>query len=334
MSSTRRLLAAYYLDVSASSDPQPDQQPQDPGSSEPRESWGWEEGDEIVAGRYALKLLGGGSDYEAYLAWDEAMLAPVVAKCVRPHLVGDEHLLRALRREADLLLSLRHPVVVRGFDAVAEGERPHVVMEHLEGPNLASLLRRHGPLPLEQLLPLMVQVCSAIHYLHTSQVVHLDVKPRNIVMGVPPRVIDLSIARSFAAAKKIKGYAGTDAYMAPEQSAPGTAELGPTADIWGIGATLFHAVAGEVPFPRPGYDKAEHEHVPEVRFPQLAAEMPRLPKDVAQPIREIVEQCLQRDPAARPAASDIVAMMEPMIGLLPTKPVLGRIRPRLTKRRR
>lgn len=305
----------------------------EPGNEEEK-SWGFGEGDEIGNGRYALKLLGGGSDYEAYLAWDDTMLAPIVAKCVRPHLVGDAHLLRAMQREADLLLGLRHPVVVRGFDVVARGERPHVVMEHLEGPNLASLLRRHGPLPLEQLLPLMVQVCSAVHYLHTQRVVHLDVKPRNIVMGVPPRLIDLSIARSFAAAKKIKGYVGTDAYMAPEQCDPGGADLGPASDVWGIGATLFHAVAGEVPFPRPGYDKEQHEHVPEVRFPQITADPPPPPEKAPEPVREILAACLQKAPGARPAASEIVAMMEPMIGMLPTKPVLGRIRPRLGGRRR
>lgn len=298
------------------------------------QSWGWVEGDEIVPGRYALKLLGGGSDYEAYLAWDEIMLAPVVAKCVRPHLVGDAHLLKAMRREADLLLRLRHPVLVRGFDIRAEGERPHVVMEHLEGPNLASLLRRHGPLPLEQLLPLMVQVCSAVHYLHTQEVVHLDVKPRNIVMGVPPRLIDLSIARSFDSAKRVKGYVGTDAYMAPEQCLPSSGALGPAADVWGIGATLFHAVAGEVPFPRPGYHKEEHEHMPEVRFPQIDADPPRPPEKAPEPVREILSACLQKAPEARPPASEVVAMMEPMIGMLPTKPVLGRIRPRLGGRRR
>ena len=301
---------------------------------EDEKSWGWDEGDEIGAGRYALKLLGGGSDYEAYLAWDETMLAPVVAKCVRPHLVGDAHLLKAMRREADLLLGLRHPVVVRGFDIVAEGEHPHVVMEHLEGPNLASLLRRHGPLPLEQLLPLMVQVCSAVHYLHTQHVVHLDVKPRNIVMGVPPRLIDLSIARSFDSAKKIKGYVGTDAYMAPEQCAPGSAELGPAADIWGIGATLFHAVTGEVPFPRPNYERNEHEHVPDVRFPQISADPPSPPENAPDPVRDILTVCLQKSPEARPTASDVVGMMEPMIGMIPTKPFLGRIRPRLGGRRR
>lgn len=286
-----------------------------------------------MPGRYALELLGGGSDYEAYLAWDETMLAPVVAKCVRPHLLDDTHLLRAMRREADLLLGLRHPVVVRGFDVVAQGDRPHVVMEHLEGPNLASLLRRHGPLPLEQLLPLMVQVCAAVHYLHAQRVVHLDVKPRNIVMGVPPRLIDLSIARSFDAAKKIKGYVGTDAYMAPEQCDAGSGELGPAADVWGIGATLFHAVAGRVPFPRPHYDKEQHEHVPEVRFPQRASDPPAPPRNAPEPVRDILVACLQKEPEARPPASEVVAMMEPMIGMLPTKPILGRIRPRLGGRR-
>ena len=288
--------------------------------------WGFEEGDEIVPGRYALQKLGGGSDYEAYLAWDDELFSLVVAKCLRPHLTGEGHALGALAREADLLAKLNHPVVVRGFGAVLEGERPHVVMEHLEGPNLASLIRRFGPLPLEQLLPLTVQVCSAVSYLGAREVVHLDIKPRNIIMGAPPRLIDLSVARSFKNATKITGHIGTDAYMAPEQCDPSIGGIGPESDVWGVGASLYQAAVGKVPFPRPGYDREKDKQNLSVRFPQLENDPEPFPKKTPIALQEVIQACLSHDPKARPSVREVVATIEPLIAQLPTKPFLGRPR--------
>src|SRR5687767_10597047 len=122
----------------------------------------------------------------------------VVAKLLRPHLVDDAHALRGLKKEAAMITGLDHPVLMRGFGAVKEGERPHLVLEHLEGPRLSTLLRQQRRLALEQAIPLGVQLSSALIFMHNQGVVHLDVKPRNIIMGAPPRLIDLSIARTFA----------------------------------------------------------------------------------------------------------------------------------------
>ena len=289
--------------------------------------WDFEEGAEIVPGRYALRKLGGGYDYEAYLTWDDRLYSLVVAKCLRPHLVHDDHARKSMTREAEHLMRLNHPVVVRGFDAILDGDRPHLVMEHLEGPNLASLLRRYGPLPLEQLLPLSLQICSAIHYLGTEEIVHLDVKPRNIIMGAPPRLIDLSIARSFERAKRITGHVGTDAYMAPEQCDPTRATIGPAADVWGLGATLYHSVSGHVPFPRPGYDRDRDEKDNDLRFPQLHKEPEPFDKKVPVQVAEPILACLAPDPAARPSIAEMVGAIEPLVAQLPTKPVLRRMRP-------
>jgi serine/threonine-protein kinase len=289
--------------------------------------WGFEEGDEIVPGRYALKRLGGGYDYEAYLAWDDDLMAVVVAKCLRPHLVTHAHSLRALKREAGHLMGLSHPVVVRGFDALLEGERPHVVLEFLEGPNLSRLLRRHGPLALEQLLPLALQICSAVHYIGTREVVHLDIKPRNIIMGAPPRLIDLSIARTFDEAKKLTTPVGTDAYMAPEQCDPSQTKPGPESDVWGLGATLYHAVAGHVPFPRPEYDRERDQDNARVRFPQLSDQPKPLPKGVPGELAGAVMACLATEPCDRPTVIDVVSSIQPLVASLPTKPVLRKARP-------
>lgn len=289
--------------------------------------WNFEEGMEFHPGRHALKKLGGGFDYEAYLSWDDKMYSLVVAKCLRPHLLEDRSALNSMEREADLLLKLKHPVVVRGFDAVFEAETPHLVMEHIEGLNLASLIRRYGPLQMEQLLPLSLQICSALHYLASEQIVHLDVKPRNVIMSAPPRLIDLSIARTFKKAAEISGHVGTDAYMAPEQCDPKPGTIGPAADVWGLGATLYHAVTGHVPFPRLDYDKDRDENNSQVRFPQLHKDSEPFPKQTPGPVVEVILRCLDPEPERRPSIAEITELIEPMVAQLPTRPVLRKMRP-------
>ena len=119
-----------------------------------KDSWAFAAGDDIVPGRVVHTLLGGGNAYEAYLAFDEDLYAAVVVKIIRPAQVESSSALRGIRREAEMLDRLSHPVIVRSFDALLDGPRPHLVLEHLEGPRLSRLLRKHGPLPPEQLLPL------------------------------------------------------------------------------------------------------------------------------------------------------------------------------------
>ena len=290
-------------------------------------AWGFEEGDEIVPGLLALKPLGGGHRYEAYLGWHEKLLSPVVVKVLRPDQVNDRSALRGLDREVRTLQSLAHPVLVRSFGAELDGGRPHVVLEHLEGPRLSTLLRKYPRLPLEQLLPLALEVCSALHYLATERIVHLDVKPSNIIMGAPPRLIDLSIARTLAEAAALDHAVGTDVYMAPEQcNPPATGTPGSEADVWGIGATLFEACSGYLPFP----EGTDDESAPaEQRWPQIVDEPAPLPREVPPVVAEPILACLARDPADRPTAAELAGMLEPRVGSLP-KPVLGRFKPRLS----
>jgi eukaryotic-like serine/threonine-protein kinase len=288
-----------------------------------KSSWGLEEGDEIVPGRSVLALLGGGHSYEVYLVWDDGLFAVMVAKILRPDLVTDEGALRSLHREAEALARLAHPVLLRGFGSEADGPFPHVLVEHLEGPTLRRLIKRGGALALEQLLPLGLQVASAIHYLAGQGMVHLDVKPDNIVMGIPPRLIDLSLARSVERARRLRDWIGTNAYMPPEQCAPGEAgEPGPHSDVWGLGATLYHAAAGALPFPRPlstGDDATLEE-----RFPQLTGPPIPLPESLPDALRASIMPCLRSDPAERPSAAELARSLEPLVAALPKKLILGR----------
>ncbi len=290
-------------------------------------SWNFDEGEEIVPGRHAFSAIGGGTNYEAYLAWDDKLYALVVLKMVRPHLVEDESALRTLRLEAEMLERTDHPVVVRGFGAMLEPPRPHVVLEFLEGPHLSRLIRKYGALPVEQLLPLALQLCSALHYLSTEQLIHLDVKPRNIIMGGPPRLIDMSVARSFERAKKIKGHVGTDLYMSPEQCVPRPEQIGPPADVWGLGATLLHAATGEPGWSRPkGFDRDDSAQ----RFPQLTQGPKPFPKKkVPGDLQDVILACLEPDPSERPTVAEVAEALEGGVSALPRRPVLGRLRPRL-----
>ncbi len=291
-------------------------------SRPPKASWGFEQGDAIAPGRTVLKLLGGGSAYEVFLVWDEHRFSLMVAKVLRPDRAEDPDELRSLRKETEALDALAHPVLVRGFGAVLEGPHPHVLIEHLEGPTLRSLIRRSGPLPIEQLVPLALHVAAAVQYMANEGWVHLDVKPDNIVMGVPPRLIDLSVARTISRAERITGAIGTDAYMAPEQCDPGRAPIGPAADVFGVAATVFHAIAGEVPFPR-AKGARESEDVA-VRFPQLHAEPGALPDRTPAPLADVVYASLAKDPEERPTAAEFAAALEPVLAALPRKLVLSK----------
>src|SRR5215210_2171198 len=286
-----------------------------------KETWNFPEGHEIAPGRTILKLLGGGNRYEVYLVWDDRLFAVMVAKVLRPDLVEEEFALRGLRREMEALEALAHPVLLRAFASHIEGEYPHVVVEHLEGPTLRALIKKAGPLPVEQTLPLGLHVASVIHYMAEEGWVHLDLKPDNLVMGVPPRVIDLSLARTIERAQRLTDYIGTNAYMPPEQCNP-RGDVGPPADVWGLGATLYHATSGRLPFQRP---RSREDDAPlEDRFPQLEDEPRAWRRPVPQALSNAILSCLRKDPAKRPTAAELAMMLQPLVAELPAKLVLGR----------
>ena len=277
-------------------------------------SWNFEAGSQLVEGRSVLKRLGGGSRYEVYLVWDERLFAITVAKVLRPDQAEDAHALAELRREAGVLDRLAHPCLVRGFGAALEGPRPHVLLEHLEGPTLRRLIKQQGTVPLEQLLPLALHVAAVLQYMANEGFVHLDVKPSNIVMGVPPRLIDLSIAQTIESAARMRHSMGTDLYMPPEQCDPAAhaGQVGPPADVWGLGATLYHAVTGETPFPRGERESGDRA----ARFPQLVAGMRPLPEGVPGPLRDLIEGMLAREPGARPSAAEVATALEPLVATI------------------
>ena len=290
---------------------------------ESKGSWELQEGDEVAPGRSVLKPLGGGHLYEVYLVWDDKLFAVMVAKLLRPDLVDEERARRGLEREAEALARLSHPILLRGFGASLSGEFPHVLVEHLEGPTLRRLIKRTGALPAQQLLPLALHVAAALHYLAGEGMVHLDVKPENIIMGLPPRLIDFSLVQPVERARRIRGWIGTRAYMPPEQCAPGEAgQIGFPSDVWGLGATLFHAITGETPF---GRARSSDTDAPlEDRFPQLTEEPRPWPVHVPPGLAEAVDACLRKDTEERPTAAELALSLQPQVAALPRKLRLGR----------
>ncbi|MCY7397122.1 MAG: serine/threonine protein kinase [Nocardioides sp.] len=275
-----------------------------------KNSWHLGEGDEITAELTAVRLLGGGSSYEAYLAFDEITYAPVVVKVIRPGLVADESSLRGLRREVEALAVVNHPVVVRGLRHRLDGDRPHVVLEQIDGPRLSSLIRRHGPLQQQQYLPLAIEMASAVHYLCHLGWTHLDIKPSNIIMGAPARLIDLSVARTVEAAAGLRYAIGTDAYMSPEQCDPGGGVApGHASDVWGLGATVFEAVAGYRPFDDGVRDADDRG----VRYPQLVDAPRDLPDHTPDEVVKILTAALDKDPAGRPLPHELAEALEPVL---------------------
>jgi eukaryotic-like serine/threonine-protein kinase len=248
----------------------------------------------------------------------------VVVKVVRPGLCDDRRTLEGLAEEVAMLARLHHPVLVRSFAAQLEGPRPHVVLEHLEGPRLSTLVRKYGPLSSEQLLPLGLQLAAAAHYLERQEVVHLDIKPSNIIMGAPARLIDLSVALTVADCQRLRSAVGTDSYMSPEQClAPNGPAIGPKADIWGIGVTLYRALTGERPFPK----GEQHASDPVARWPQLAQPPAPLSSRVPDALASPIMRCLEEDPEDRPAAAELSEQLEDLLAGLP-RPGLSKLKPR------
>ena len=266
-----------------------------------KSGWAFDAAEEIVPGRRAQSLLGGGARYEAWVAWNERLMTPTVIKVLRPAFVDDERARRSVAAEGRLLERLQHPGLTRAFAFDADGPRPFVELEYLDGPRLSTLIRLPGRLNPEQAYPLGRQLAATLHFLHSEGVLHLDVKPSNIIMGPLPRLIDLSVARSSDRVTSISGFVGTDAYMAPEQSEPALwPTIGPRSDVWGLGVSMYQAVTKRLPYPRGRRDAQGAD-----RFPQLThAPAPLDPRRHSPGLADLVLTCLARDPAERPTAAE------------------------------
>jgi eukaryotic-like serine/threonine-protein kinase len=213
----------------------------------------------LVAGRYRLlSELGRGGMGVVWRAADELVGRPVAVKELRPpqglsRADRETYGLRALA-EARSVARIDHPGAARLYDvlpATAADDAVYLIMELVEGPTLAQLIERSGPLPGPQVAGLGLQLVSVLAAAHGLGIVHRDIKPANIIItaGGQAKLTDFGIAHTVGEARLTRsGIMGTQAYLAPElfDAAPITA----AADLWSLGATLYAAAAGRGPFER------------------------------------------------------------------------------------
>jgi serine/threonine protein kinase len=280
----------------------------DPEDWKTKQSWNLKTGAQLAPGRRVIETLGGGRRYEVFLVRDDELGVEAVAKVLRPDRMDDELAVNAMRREAALLERLEHPVLVRGLGAVLDPPYPHLLLERVDGENLRDLLDSYATLPVPEALDLGIDLLDAADYLAQNEVVHLDVKPSNVVTTDPACLIDLGAARTFDELAVRQTPIGTASYMAPEQCDPGAAPgaIGPPADVWGVGTTLYHALTGNRPFSKP----APRGSAPLERYPQLREDPLPLPDYVPEPVARAVLSLLVRDPAGRPTASEAADALE------------------------
>jgi len=210
----------------------------------------------VIAGRYTLdREIGRGGMGAVWLGQDTVLGREVALKRVGWMPGASSPDAQRAEREARLAARLNHPHVVAVFDLVEDGEETWLVMEHVEGVTLAALVNRDGALTPDEAAALIRQAADALAAAHAAGIIHRDVKPSNMMVTTAGEVklTDFGIARTEADASLTRTglVTGSPAYLAPEVASGASATE--AADVWALGATLFHLLAG-----RPPYDVTEN----------------------------------------------------------------------------
>ncbi|HEY5950330.1 MAG TPA: serine/threonine-protein kinase [Kofleriaceae bacterium] len=263
----------------------------------------------VVIGRTykIVRVLGQGGMARLYEAEHLRIDARFAAKIIHDDLAREPSLLARFEREAHAAGRIRSDHVVRIVDVLrTQDERPCIVTELLEGEDLQARLDRVGKLSVAEAIPIVRQLCRGVAAAHAVGVVHRDLKPSNVFLcqreGTPlVKVFDFGVAKIEDDEKLTRTGAvmGTTTYMAPEQ-ARRAADAGPLADVYSIGAILYHMLAGEPPY----------GNLPAVsRFALLLSEEPARPRSIEGSIPPGVEAVIQHA-MARDTGSRIASALE------------------------
>jgi serine/threonine protein kinase len=263
---------------------------------------------ETLGGRYRIeRQLGEGGMAYVYLARDLVTDGEVAIKLLLPRLAGDPESVARLRREAVIAMRLDHPNVCPILRVGETPERPmYLVMPYLPGEPLALREIRQGPLPVEEGIPLLVQICQGLEHAHGLQILHRDLKPENVMLvpdrdaagGVRAVVMDFGFAKVLRDEPGLNRLTrtgvtlGTPEFMSPEQVL--AKPLDGRSDVYGLGVLAFEMFTGRVPFE----GKTPQEMVL-ARLKQeplrLRAVRPELPAT----LESVIERAMARDPADR-----------------------------------
>ena len=247
----------------------------------------------ILAPRYEIgKAIGQGGMGVVYEAHDKCLNRPVAVKMLRDEFLLDEIAKRDFFREARTVSELRHPSIVEIY-AVEQDERGlYMVFERLRGRTLDESIAEHKKLPLTEAKRVLGQVCAALDYAHARDVVHMDLKPANIMLtlGGGVKVLDFGIARHAArvgkAAATTQSLIGTPHYMAPEQEYGFVRKEN---DVFSLGTVLYEMVTGMRPYEGPTAAKLAKRYLPPS---QRVA-------DLSPGLDELIDHALEPDPAKR-----------------------------------
>ena len=205
----------------------------------------------ILGGRYRLvELLGQGGMARIYRAHDNQLDRDIAVKVLRPEYGRDPDFGSRFRHEAQAAASLNHPNIVSVYDYGQDPAGPFIVMELVDGEDLAAIVKRSGPLPPRQAARIAAETARALHAAHQRGIVHRDVKPGNVMIDRDGRVkvTDFGIARAIAEAQMtLPGTTlGSVHYFSPEQARGDQAT--PSSDIYSLGIVLYELLTGHRPW--------------------------------------------------------------------------------------
>ncbi len=239
------------------------------------------------------EIVGRGGMGSVFRARDTILDRMVALKVMQGDVVADSGLRAALEREAMMAAAVGHAHIVKVFDAGNDGDTCYVSMELIEGGNLAEAIGRDGRLPELQMLNYGVQIAEALRAACQKGLLHRDIKPGNILIADAKnvKVTDFGLAATVEQLQKSQAPAwGTSLYVAPERAAAEPEDV--RSDIYSLGVTLFHALAGTPPFEDPaqnGGKKVKRD------CPDIRAMVPELSKETA----ELLFKALEEKPEKR-----------------------------------
>jgi serine/threonine-protein kinase len=278
-----------------------------------------------IPGYELVEKLGQGSMGTVYKARQLSMDRLVAIKMLHPRLAAKQDLLSRLDREAHLAAKLSHNNIVQAIDVGVAGRLHYFVMEYIQGTTIKHELEAGKVYTEREALEIVLQVAQALQHAHRRGLIHRDVKPANIIL-TPERVAklaDLGMARETAdeeRARAEKGMTiGTPFYISPEQIYP-LDEIDGRADIYSLGATLYHMVTGQPPFPGTKVDEVLRAHLEQELTPP-----DHLNTALSSGLGEMVEFMMARDRRLRyPTAEDLIMDLKSLLNGQP--PTLARER--------
>ncbi len=257
-----------------------------------------------VAGRYRVdRRLGAGGMSTVFLAMDSVLERPVAVKLLAEHLAEDDDFVARFRREALAAARLQHPNIVQVFDSGEDpgSHRHFIVMEYVEGPSGADLLRDHKQLEIDDAVAIVRDACHGLAYAHRAGVVHRDVKPGNLLLADDThttKLADFGIAKAAEQTRitQVGSVLGTAAYLSPEQARGD--EAGPPSDIYSLGVCAYQFLTGRLPHEYGSLTELALKQQQESVEP-ITVHRPEVPAALDRAIRV----CLERDPGDRYAST-------------------------------